>query len=515
MAPIVSPMIATARVIKKTMNPNAKVVFIGPCIAKKKEKDDPTSGFVDEVLTFQELKEMFKTKDISIDNSEDMEFDGPRAHIGRIFPVSGGLLRSAALRGDILENDIIVTEGADRVTEIIEKVEEGKVEARFLDLLFCEGCINGPVMDNDLSVFIRKDIIANYVRNLIEQDSESAAKERLDQLKEIDLTRQFTKENIALPEPTEEQIKEILAQVNKTKPEHELNCGVCGYHTCRDKAIAVFQGLAEIEMCLPYLIERSEKVYQELLEAQERLIKSARMASMGEVAAGVAHEINNPLAGVLTYTKFILKKMQGDHIPATDMQKLRKYLSTMESETIRVSDIVKNLLEFSRPTDPIIEAVSVKKIIQKSLFLVRHQIELQNVEVVENYEDNIPPIMVDFKQIQQVFLNLFINAAQAMDGGGRLTVNACRAGKDGFAEIKVEDTGCGIPENNLGKIFNPFFSTKLEKKGTGLGLSMVYQIVEKHGGSTEVESQVGVGTCFTVKLPIYSIEKQAEQHHVG
>ena len=165
-------------------------------------------------------------------------------------------------------------------------------------------------MDNDLSVFIRKDIIANYVRNLIEQDSESAAKERLDQLKEIDLTRQFTKENIALPEPTEEQIKEILAQVNKTKPEHELNCGVCGYHTCRDKAIAVFQGLAEIEMCLPYLIERSEKVYQELFEAQERLIKSARMASMGEVAAGVAHEINNPLAGVLTYTKFILKKMQ-------------------------------------------------------------------------------------------------------------------------------------------------------------------------------------------------------------
>ena len=129
MAPIVSPMIATARVIKKTMNPNAKVVFIGPCIAKKKEKDDPTlSGFVDEVLTFQELKEMFKTKDISIDNSEDMEFDGPRAHIGRIFPVSGGLLRSAALRGDILENDIIVTEGADQVAEIIEKVQEGKVE---------------------------------------------------------------------------------------------------------------------------------------------------------------------------------------------------------------------------------------------------------------------------------------------------------------------------------------------------------------------------------------------------
>ena len=190
-----------------------------------------------------------------------------------------------------------------------------------------------------------------------------------------------------------------------------MNCGVCGYKTCREKAIAVVQGLAEVEMCLPYLIDRSEMVYQELLQAQERLIMSARLASMGEVSAGVAHEINNPLSGVLTYTKLIQKKIQDDKVPVNDLHKLRKYLKTMESETIRVSDIVKNLLEFARPTEPIVAPISVEEIIKKSLFLVKHQIELQNVEVKEYYEDNLPPIMADFKQIQQALLNLFINAA--------------------------------------------------------------------------------------------------------
>jgi len=502
LAPIVSPMMALGRAIKWKYAPDARIVFIGPCIAKKKEKDDPKiAGIIDEVLTYQELKSMFQEKGIDWTEMEETDFDGPRPYIGRIFPVSGGLLKTAAMQGDILENDIIVTEGRDRVLDILNRVEEGKVEAKFLDLLFCEGCINGPVMDNDLSVFIRKDIIANYVKAEIQhQDPEEA--ERVFQLySEIDLFREFTKEDLQLPIPTEEEIREILVKIDKTKPEDELNCGSCGYNTCREKAIAVYQGLAELEMCLPYLVDRFQKMNQELMEAQERLIRTARLTSMGELAAGVAHEINNPLTGVLTYIKLLLKKLQADRIPTDDLPKLRRYLATMETETARCSEIVKNLLEFARPTEPRRERVSISDIIHRTLTLVGHQMQLQNIEIHVEIPSHLPWVMVDFKQIQQVFLNLFINAAQAMPEGGKLFIRAEETNGGDYLAVEVEDTGCGIPEENIHKIFDPFFTTKPEKKGTGLGLSVCYGIIQRHGGAIEVESQVGVGTKFTVKLP--------------
>jgi len=512
MAPIVSPMVATGRAIKAKYDPDSHLVFIGPCIAKKKEKVDPkVRGVIDEVLTYGELKEMFNQAGIDIGAQSDAPFDPPYPRIGRIFPVSGGLLRTAALEADVLDNDIIVTEGPERVVEILDKVEEGKVEARFLDLLFCRGCIAGPKMDNELSVFIRKDIVARYVRSRLKEHDAAAIEQQYEGLRSVPLQRGFTSDNQLRPVPTEAQVREILAKINKVRPEDELNCGACGYNTCREKAVAVFQGLAELEMCLPYLIDKLEKMNREIIEAQERLIRSARLASMGELAAGVAHEINNPLAGVLTYLKLIQKKLAADQVPRDDLAKFRQYLQTMEHETIRCSDIVKNLLEFARPSEPSITELPVEEIIKKSLFLVRHQITLQNIDVVEHYEEGLPPIMADSKQMQQVLLNLVINAAQAMPEGGELRISAYRANdRDGHVVIEIQDTGVGIPPENLSRIFDPFFTTKINQKGTGLGLSVVSSIVAKHGGRIDVESTVGKGSTFRVFMPTKKVvETQA------
>ncbi len=497
-APIVSPMIATGRFIRQTLTANCRLVFIGPCIAKKKEKSDPkVHGVIDEVLTFHELNEIFHNKAIDSSRMAGEELDQPWPHVGSIFPVSGGLLRTTNIMSDVLQNDVIVAEGSDRVLEVLRHVEQGLVEARILDLLFCQGCIDGPAMNSGLSVYMRKDIVANYSRQWLQKNPQPVARTLSEN---IDFGRRFTREALSLPMPAEEDVQKIFLQINKTRQEDELNCGACGYPSCREKAVAVYQGRAEVEMCLPYLIDKLEKMNQEVLEAQERLIHSARLASMGEVAAGVAHEINNPLAGVINYVKLMRKRLQA-LLQEPDLSGLARYLEIMETETRRISEIVKELLDFARPTDPDITKISVAELIKKSLFLLSHQFTLQNINIVEESDAPDYNILADFKQMQQVLLNILINAAQAMPDGGSLYVRYRQAG-EGRIEIEIQDTGCGIPSENLGKIFDPFFSTKLEKKGTGLGLSVVYSIVDKHHGSLKVKSQVGQGAAFIIQLPL-------------
>lgn len=501
LAPIVSPMIATGRVIKQKLNPKAKVVFIGPCIAKKKEKVDPNvAGIIDEVLTFVELKAMLDAHNIDPQRLPEREFAEPQAQLGRIFPISGGLLRTAALNNDILANDVILTEGNDRCIEVIDKMVEGTVEARFLDILFCNGCINGPQLGVQDSVYHSKNVVANYVRQELAHNGGETTADSLAAFADLELNRKFARETLDLAIPVEEEIKKILALTEKYQPEDELNCGACGYSTCREKAIAVTQGLAEVEMCFPYLVNRLEKMNQDLMEAQEGLIRSARLASMGELASSVAHEINNPLAGSLVYIRLMLKKLEQNKVEKEEMQKFTGYMKTMDVEIARCSEIVKNLLEFARPTHPMINKVSLQELVEKSLFLVKHQIGLQNIEIFQTYEPGLPEIEIDMKQIQQVLLNMFINSAQAMPNGGELRISG-RADKKNFVLLEVTDTGCGIAKEHLHRIFDPFFTTKLDKKGTGLGLSVASNIIYNHGGAIEVKSYVGVGTTFIIKLP--------------
>lgn len=232
---------------------------------------------------------------------------------------------------------------------------------------------------------------------------------------------------------------------------------------------------------------------KELRDAENQLFQSEKLASLGKLAAGVAHEINSPLTGVLTYSSLLLKEKK-------DGDPEREDLEVIVNETNRCKKIVKGLLDFARQTEPDKASSDINEIIDKSLDLISHQASMQNIKIEKKIKPDIPAIMIDRGQIQQVFINILLNAIEAMPQGGTLTVSS--GIQDQMLAVGFADTGAGIAEENLRKIFDPFFTTKKQGRGTGLGLSVSYGIIERHRGRLEVKSKVGKGTTFTVKLPI-------------
>ncbi len=242
--------------------------------------------------------------------------------------------------------------------------------------------------------------------------------------------------------------------------------------------------------------------YQDLKAAQEQMIWAEKLASLGKLAATIAHEINNPLSGVLNYIRLLIKMLSRDRFSPERLEDVSRYLAIMESETARCGEIVKDLLAFARRTKITMESNSIADIISKTISLISHDLEMKEIKLVKTIAPDLPKVKCDFKQIQQVLLNLMYNASEAMRNGGTLTLSAHRAPDvRGFLDIQVSDTGCGIPKNEIKHIFEPFFTTKEKEKGVGLGLSVVYGIIVKHNGTIEVESVVGRGSTFKVRLP--------------
>lgn len=231
----------------------------------------------------------------------------------------------------------------------------------------------------------------------------------------------------------------------------------------------------------------------ELKKIHGQLFRSEKLASLGKLAAGVAHEINNPLTGVLTNSSLLLEDLEEADPKRDDVQ-------VIVNETIRCREIVKRLLDFARQTKPQKSMTNINALIENIVLLVRNQTSFRNVNIEKKLEDNIPEIMADKDQIQQVFINFILNAADAMPKGGKINIETKVMRNRDFIEIKFEDSGIGISEVNKNKIFDPFFTTK--ENGTGLGLSISYGIVEQHGGTINLESEVGKGTTFIVNLPI-------------
>ena len=250
------------------------------------------------------------------------------------------------------------------------------------------------------------------------------------------------------------------------------------------------------------LYDHIKKAYEELKEAQEQVIRSEKLASLGKLAATIAHEINNPLSAVLTYIRLMMKLITRDRFTEERLGDISRYLSTMELETARCGGIVKNLLAFSRQSKTAIETHSMEEIIERSLALIAHELKLEEIKIVKEIEPNLPNVQCDSKQIQQVLLNLMGNASEAMAKGNTLTIAVKRSERDGFLDVVISDTGCGISKENLKNIFEPFFTTKQEGKGVGLGLSIVYGIIARHNGSIEVKSELKKGSSFKVVLPI-------------
>jgi signal transduction histidine kinase len=327
----------------------------------------------------------------------------------------------------------------------------------------------------------------------------------------VPLKRSFSPEDRRLTTPSPDIIREILRRTNKVHPEDELNCGACGYASCQEKASAVYWGLAENEMCLPYLIDQLEEnlsrlaqSHKDLRETQQQLIQSEKMASVGQLAAGVAHEINNPLGTILLYSHMILEKLE-------QKDSRREELDTIAKEATRCRDIVRGLLDFARQRKLQVENVDVNKILEEGLSLVAAQPAFQKVEIAKTLDPSLPATEGDPLQLKEVFLNILSNAGEAMPEGGRVTVvSRFREAGSHPIEIMIRDTGQGIPQENLNKLFMPFFTTKKIGQGTGLGLAIAYGIVKMHRGAIEVQSKVGEGTTFWVKLPAESSLRDQE-----
>jgi two-component system NtrC family sensor kinase len=268
--------------------------------------------------------------------------------------------------------------------------------------------------------------------------------------------------------------------------------------------------LGEINQFTQNLESKVEERTQQLKAAQKKLLQSDRLASLGQLSASVAHEINNPVSGVLNLSMLMQRMLKDDGVPPERLPEFRKYLGQVTNETARVGRIVSDLLAFSRRGKPQRAQADLNRIVRTTLSLVEHKMKLSNVALTAAYGEDLPGVPCDASQIQQVVLNLLLNAAEATQTRPERRVSVTTAKQDGAVLLQVADNGEGIPPENLSKIFDPFFTTKSEGKGVGLGLAVSYGIIEAHGGDIEVRSTVGEGTTFAVSLPLEQHDPRAE-----
>src|SRR3990167_436090 len=243
----------------------------------------------------------------------------------------------------------------------------------------------------------------------------------------------------------------------------------------------------------------------EFKRTQAHLIQAGKLAGIGQLAAGIAHEINNPLSGVLGYAKRLLKKAEGEELQQNPaFESFSREMKLIVDSALRCKKIIDGLLKFSRTSETVSMAVNINDVIDESLILFGNQLSSQNIDLNKVLSPNIPTIRANHTQIQQVFTDIIINAIQAMPNGGKLTI-ATRPVNSSAVEIEFTDTGEGISKENLPKIFEPFFTTREPGKGTGLGLYMIYRILQEHHGHIDVKSEVGKGATFGITLPVADV----------
>ncbi len=254
------------------------------------------------------------------------------------------------------------------------------------------------------------------------------------------------------------------------------------------------------------LEERVEQKTRELRRAHEHALHTEKMASIGKMAAVLAHEINNPLSGILTYAKLLRKWTDREEMPHDDSGRKRRQeicdsLDLIASESRRCGDLVKNLLTFSRTTPMNLQPTNLNQVIERSLRLVQHQLDLAGIQVQSQLDPDLPLVLCDAAQIEQVLLALVMNALDALPQGGNLWITSSFGREPDEVRMVVRDDGCGIPPEILPRIFEPFLTTKETGRGVGLGLAISHSILERHNGNIEVQSEVGRGTTFNVTLP--------------
>ena len=274
-------------------------------------------------------------------------------------------------------------------------------------------------------------------------------------------------------------------------------------HISRD----ITQHKKEEEELTRRLEQMVEDRTRQLKETHEKLLHQDKMSSLGKLSASVVHEINNPIAGILNLIMLMKRILEEDALGQNEIDQFDQYLSLMETETKRTSRIVSNLLAFSRQSKMEPKRLNVNRLIEQTLFLNANLLKIYGVKVEKKLDLDVPDLLGSEDQLQQVFMNLLSNAAEAMEtsGGSRLSIETRHLLREDKLLVNFRDTGPGIPEENIPKLFEPFFTTKKKGKGVGLGLSVAYGIIQEHGGSIYVKSKVGHGSTFQITLPLKSV----------
>jgi iron only hydrogenase large subunit-like protein/nitrogen-specific signal transduction histidine kinase len=496
LAPIASPMVAITRALRKMHGDDLKVVFIGPCVAKKAESDE-----IDQAITFVELRQLFDKYNIKPENSVPMEFDPPYGGKGAIFPVSRGLLQTVNKSDDICEGNIVVAEGKANFREAVKEFEEGSLNSHHLELLCCEGCIMGPGMSKCGQKYTRRTQISEYVKEKLNKLDKKEWDKQMEQLSNVDISQTFHPADRRIKTEVNGEVEKVLRKMGKISAKDHLNCGACGYDTCVQHAIAIVEGIAETEMCLPYTIEKLHESIENLNDSNDKLAstkaalkQSEKLASMGQLSAGIAHELNNPLGVITMYSNILMEETPAD-------SPVRKDLELIVEQADRCKNIVGGLLNFARKNQVKLQETDIVGFVKRSIDSIIHE---KNIAITFNSDLKDTLVMIDNDQMMQALTNLEKNAVEAMPDGGKLELNL--TGDKEYIKIQIKDTGSGIKKENMDKLFTPFFTTKELGKGTGLGLPLIYGIVKMHKGKINVESNAEIkegptGTTFEIELP--------------
>lgn len=496
LAPIVSPMVAMSRVVRTKLGDDTKIVFIGPCVAKKAESTE-----IDEALTYTELRDLFDLFRVLPENASKTDFDHPVGGRGSIFPVARGLLQTANINDDAITGNIIAAEGRIDFQGALKEFEAGLIRNQHMELLCCEGCIMGPGLSKNGKQYNRRALVSSYASSKMKHLDKASWQKAFDEYWELDLSYRHRPEEHRIETAEEKEINDVLISMGKTTKKDQLDCGACGYESCVEHAIAIKKGLAEVEMCLPYTIEKLHRSVNELALSNEKLSsmrqalkQSEKLAHMGQLSAGIAHELNNPLGVVIMYSNILLEESaEGDP--------MREDLKLIVEQAGRCKKIVGGLLNFARKNQVNHQLISIRALVDHSL---ESLIVPENVMITVRDNTTHPEAMLDSEQMTQVLTNLVRNAFEAMPLGG--TIDIVLEDTLGDVLIAVKDSGTGIKEEDRAKIFEPFFTTKGIGHGTGLGLATAYGIVKMHKGQITVESNTdpskgSTGTSFKIVLP--------------
>ncbi len=498
LAPIVSPMVATARVVKKHYGNDYKIVFIGPCIAKKVESSE-----IDYAITFKELRTIFSFKQIDLKNVQSSDFDYPKAYKATIFPVNYGLSQTFGKYYDIIENNFLAAQGKEDMQQAIKWFYEFENERVNLELLCCDGCIMGPgISHSSNGKFMRKNLLIEYANQRIKESNFNEFLETLEKFIDIDLSTNFTPNDRRIQNPPLNKVEEVLKSMGKNSEMDMLNCGACGYATCIDHATAIVEGIAETEMCLPYTIESLHKSIEDLAQTNEKLLnaqialkQAEKLAHMGQLSAGIAHELNNPLGIIIMYCNLLLEECPPD-------SPMRKDLELIVEQGNRCKKIVGGLLNFARRNQVNATETDIISLVSKAFDSL---VIPERIKYKITFSEKPIYAYVDPDQMLQVFINLIRNAVDAIINEGIIEVIINKDLQQ--LTIEVKDNGTGISNENKSKLFEPFFTTKPMGVGNGLGLPIVYGIVKMHRGNIEVISNDNpakgeTGTSFIIKLPL-------------